>query len=132
MEPSNKKIINLLIGLSGSIATIKYLELISKFLKNSELFFEIKLVATKNSLFFMEEEHKKNLKISFEEREIPILIDENEWEWKKRGDQILHIELRKWADILLIAPLSANTLAKLSNGLCDNLLVNFIFIFKKF
>lgn len=129
MEPSNKKIINLLIGLSGSIATIKYLELISKFLKNSELFFEIKLVATKNSLFFMQEEHKKNLKIIFEEREIPILIDENEWEWKKRGDQILHIELRKWADILLIAPLSANTLAKLSNGLCDNLLVNFYFYF---
>ena len=35
---------------------------------------------------------------------------------------MLHIELRKWADILLIAPLDANTLAKLSNGICDNLL----------
>ena len=34
----------------------------------------------------------------------------------------MHIELRKWAECLLIAPLSANTLAKLSNGLCDNLL----------
>lgn len=42
--------------------------------------------------------------------------------WQKRGDPVLHIELRKWADVLLIAPLSANTLAKLSNGLCDNLL----------
>ncbi len=36
---------------------------------------------------------------------------------------MLHIELRKWADLLLIAPLSANSLAKLSAGLCDNLLV---------
>ena len=36
----------------------------------------------------------------------------------------MHIDLRKWADILLIAPLSANTLAKISNGLCDNLLVS--------
>ena len=41
--------------------------------------------------------------------------------WSKRGDPVLHIELRRWADALVIAPLSANTLAKLSNGICDNL-----------
>ena len=39
-----------------------------------------------------------------------------------RGDPVLHIELRKWADICLVAPLSANTLAKLALGLADNLL----------
>ena len=38
------------------------------------------------------------------------------------GDQVLHIELRRWADALVLAPLSANTLAKLAHGLCDNLL----------
>ena len=32
-------------------------------------------------------------------------------------------QLRKWADLMLVAPLSANTLAKLANGLCDNLVV---------
>lgn len=37
---------------------------------------------------------------------------------------MLHIELRKWADCFLIAPLSANTMAKIVNGLCDNLLTN--------
>ena len=37
------------------------------------------------------------------------------------GDSILHIELRRWADLVLIAPCSANTLAKLAGGLCDNL-----------
>jgi phosphopantothenoylcysteine decarboxylase len=42
--------------------------------------------------------------------------------WNNRGDPVLHIELRKWAHFLLIAPLSANTLAKISSGLCDNLL----------
>lgn len=31
-------------------------------------------------------------------------------------------ELRRWADLMVIAPLDANTLAKISNGLCDNLL----------
>ena len=40
----------------------------------------------------------------------------------QRGDSVLHIELRKWADILVIAPLDANTLAKLAVGLCDNCL----------
>ena len=34
----------------------------------------------------------------------------------------MHIELRKWADVLIVAPLSANSLAKGSQGLCDNLL----------
>ncbi len=56
--------------------------------------------------------------------------DELEWhQWKKKGDPVLHIELRKWADLFVICPLSANSLAKLSNGLCDNLLVcKYIFI----
>eukprot|EP00494_Astrolonche_serrata_P020730 UN20959 len=43
---------------------------------------------------------------------------------EKRGDPVTHIDLRKWAHIMVIAPLSANTLAKLSNGLCDNLLTS--------
>lgn len=42
--------------------------------------------------------------------------------WQKRGDPVLHIELRRWADVLVIAPLDANTLAKLACGLSDNLL----------
>lgn len=52
-----------------------------------------------------------------------MLSDKDEWEmWSRRGDPVLHIELRRWADLLLIAPLDANTLAKIANGLCDNLL----------
>jgi len=49
--------------------------------------------------------------------------DEDDWRsWKTVGDNVLHIELRRWADAMLIAPLSANTLAKVANGMCDNLL----------
>ena len=40
----------------------------------------------------------------------------------ERTDEVLHIELRRWADVLLIAPLDANTLAKLAVGLSDNCL----------
>ncbi|KAG1801841.1 flavoprotein, partial [Suillus variegatus] len=39
----------------------------------------------------------------------------------KIGDPILHIELRRWANIVLVAPCSANTLSKIAHGLCDNL-----------
>lgn len=55
---------------------------------------------------------------------IPLLRDADEWAaWDELGDRVVHIELREWADVLVVAPLSANTLAKLAHGMCDNLLV---------
>jgi len=51
-----------------------------------------------------------------------IWLDEDEWQSDyKIGDPILHIELRRWADTVLIAPCSANSMAKIANGICDNL-----------
>ncbi|MDB5312769.1 MAG: coaBC 1 [Gemmataceae bacterium] len=57
-----------------------------------------------------------------------VILDEDEWPGRgtggryDRGGLVLHIELRRWADIFVIAPLDANTLAKLAVGLCDNCL----------
>ena len=57
-----------------------------------------------------------------------VILDEDEWPGRadsdryERGDSVLHIELRKWADVFAVAPLDANTLAKLAVGLCDNCL----------
>jgi phosphopantothenoylcysteine decarboxylase len=51
-----------------------------------------------------------------------VWLDSDEWKWSKIGDPVIHIELRKWADMYLIAPLSCNTMAKIANGMCDNLL----------
>ncbi|XP_037357980.1 phosphopantothenoylcysteine decarboxylase isoform X1 [Talpa occidentalis] len=42
--------------------------------------------------------------------------------WRFRSDPVLHIELRRWADLMLVAPLDANTLGKVASGICDNLL----------
>ena len=55
-----------------------------------------------------------------------IYLEADEWPNDKyvRDDEVLHIELRKWADIMLIAPVSANTMAKLAYGICDNLLTS--------
>ena len=54
-----------------------------------------------------------------------VFRDEDEWKaWQKRSDPVLHIELRKISDVMIIAPLSANTMGKLANGLADNLLTS--------
>ena len=46
--------------------------------------------------------------------------------WQSSHSRPLHIELGEWADLLVIAPLTANTLGKLACGLADNLLTNTI------
>ncbi len=50
--------------------------------------------------------------------------DEDEWPGTRyeRGDEVLHIALRNWADLLIVAPLDANTLAKFALGISDNCL----------
>jgi phosphopantothenoylcysteine synthetase/decarboxylase len=115
--------VNVIIGMTGSVASIKAGELITKlaYLAGPCLP-SLKVVATKAAKhFFNWEELKKDL--SSPSVSIEFHSDEEEWrDWKKVGDPVLHIELRRWADILVIAPCSANTLAKLANGLCDDLL----------
>ena len=44
----------------------------------------------------------------------------------KRGSGVLHIELRRWAHMMVVAPLSANTLAKIVGGFADNLLTSVV------
>jgi len=52
-----------------------------------------------------------------------IIAADEEWKgWNRLGDPVLHIDLRDWADVCVLAPLSAHTLAKLANGLCDDTL----------
>jgi hypothetical protein len=55
-----------------------------------------------------------------------LLSDAAEWSSYARvgADAVAHIELRAWADVLLVAPASAHTLAKLAGGLADNLLTS--------
>lgn len=101
----------ILLAASGSVAAIKFANLCRCFSEWAE----VKAVATKPSLHFID-------KASLPEDAI-LYTDEEEWStWKKIGDSVLHIELRRWADIMVIAPLSANTLGKIAGGLCDNLL----------
>ena len=108
---------NILIGLTGSVASLKALKLVNEF----ESLGDIKIVATKAAYYFLlQSGDLAELKTKAE-----IFVDESEWPVKySLGDEILHIELRRWASCFVIAPLDANSLAKITHGMCDNLLTS--------
>ncbi|KAH9891851.1 flavoprotein [Cubamyces lactineus] len=100
---------------TGSVASIKAPLIVAELLTYHNV--KVEVVATEESLSFY---HPDDI----EKAGARVWRDVDEWgpngEYKL-GDPILHIELRRWADVVLIAPCSANTLAKIANGLCDNL-----------
>uniref|UniRef100_A0A7N0UHS5 phosphopantothenoylcysteine decarboxylase n=1 Tax=Kalanchoe fedtschenkoi TaxID=63787 RepID=A0A7N0UHS5_KALFE len=101
----------ILLAASGSVAALKFELLCHCFSEWAE----VRAVATPNALHFI---NRNTLPGN-----VLLFTEEDDWcTWERIGDQIVHIELRRWADILVIAPLSANTLAKIAGGLCDNLL----------
>lgn len=105
---------HVLIACSASVAAIKIPIIISELIQNN---ISVTLVVTEASKHFLDVEQ---IRMNFN---IDVYTDQNEWDaWKNRGDPVLHIELSKKADLLLLAPLSANTMAKVSTGICDNLL----------
>ncbi|KAJ3078552.1 hypothetical protein HDU99_000525 [Rhizoclosmatium hyalinum] len=109
--PSSKEI-NILIGCTGSVASIKIPQLVA-LLQSTHPNASIKVIATTHALHFFDRSTVS----------VPVLTEDDEWSaWTKRSDPVLHIDLRNWADIMVVAPLDANTLAKLAGGLCDNLL----------
>jgi phosphopantothenoylcysteine decarboxylase len=101
----------ILLGVTGSVAAIKLPDLVAAFQQAGH---EVKIVATETSKYFFDPSPFRS----------QITFDEDEWPNSKyqRGDNVPHIDLRKWADLFCIAPLDANTLAKLSIGICDNTL----------
>lgn len=97
---------HILIGCTGSVATIKLSVLVKKLIELGD--FEIKVVTTEHGKHFFKPEEILS--------GVEVVTDDVEWlSWQNRGDPVVHIELSKWADIIVIAPLDANTLAKLVN-----------------
>jgi len=105
----NKKI---LVAVTGSIAVYKTIELIRLYIKAGA---KVKVIMTNGAKKFISP-------LTFETISQNKILDEQSEDWST--DTINnHIAIGKWADIFVIAPASANTINKLSNGIADNLLL---------
>jgi phosphopantothenoylcysteine decarboxylase len=117
----------ILLGVTGSVAAILSHKIVEQLKKYDS---QVEVILTHSSLAFVD-----MLKLS--KVATRIWFENDEWEWQiehtdiplrrnmwKKDDPILHIELSKRADIFVIAPATANTIAKLDNGICDNLLTS--------
>lgn len=103
---SGKKII---IGITGSIAAYKVPFIVRQLIKSGA---EVRVIMTPASTDFVS---KLTLSTLSKNPVLVDLFDEQSW--------ANHVELGRWADIMLIAPLSCNTLSKMATGQCDNLLL---------
>lgn len=103
---TNKKI---LVGITGSIAAYKTITLVRLLVKAGA---EVKVVMTEAATQFAS---PLVLSTLAKNKAIYKLSDEDAWS--------NHVELGRWADLFIIAPLSCNTLSKMANGQCDNLLL---------
>tara|TARA_Y100000589_G_scaffold243537_1_gene231155 strand:- start:15061 stop:16263 length:1203 start_codon:yes stop_codon:yes gene_type:complete len=101
----------ILIGVSGSIAAYKIAYLVRALKK---LQAEVKVIMTTSASHFI---GPLTLSTLSENPVYSNFYDEGSGEWTN------HVELGMWADLMLVAPASANTLSKMANGLCDNLLI---------
>lgn len=112
---------NIILGVTGSVAAIKTQELALKL----AAFANVKIVLTAHAEYFVQSQ----LAV-LQKNNIPVLRDQDEWPALAGGYDInapiMHIELRRWADAMLIAPLDANSLAKIALGFCDNLLLSVV------
>lgn len=122
--------LHILLAASGSVATIKVPVIIRELAKLSKITppISIRVIITDAAAGFLADQadeqpdyrHLESLQCVS-----GVYTNDDEWEvpWV-RGNKILHIELRRWADIMVVAPLSANTLAKVVGGMSDNLLLS--------
>ena len=112
MKTKNKNVkIKVLLLIPGSIAAVKIPLLVSQLAKEN---YEIKCVLTKNA-----EKLIKPLSLSILSRN-PCILEEDQWSCSQSSP--LHIELCNWADVLIIAPLTATTLSKWVTGNADGLI----------
>jgi len=99
----------ILLGITGSIAAYKSIYLVRLLVKEGA---EVRVIITPSAKDFV-----TTLTLSTLSKN-PVLVDLfDEESWTN------HVMLGRWADVMIIAPLSCNTLAKMANGQCDNLLL---------
>ena len=101
---------NIILGISGGIAAYKTPLLVRLLSKKGH---NIKVILTESATQFVTPLTLSTLS----KNQVLTSFQSSESTWNS------HVELALWADVMLIAPATANTLAKMANGQCDNLLL---------
>ena len=104
---TNKRV---LLGVSGSIAAYKSPDIVRRL---QDLGAEVRVIVTDGGKEFVSERSLQTISKN--------KVHSNLWD-KEAELAMGHIELAKWSDIVIIAPASANTIAKLCHGRADDLL----------
>lgn len=102
---------NILLGISGSIAAYKSALLIRLLIKAGA---QVKVIMTESAKSFIT---PLTLATLSKHKVYSEFTDSSDGTWNN------HVELGIWADVMVVAPASATTLAKMASGLCDNLLL---------
>lgn len=107
----------ILYGVTGGVAATLAFKMASRLKQDGH---DVEIVVTECSRYFWEKDDEKIKN----DLGVKVWNDTDEWPNQSyiKDEPVRHIELRDWADLLLIAPLTANTLAKMANGFADNLL----------
>ena len=106
---------NILLGISGSIASFKSYDVARQLVKNGH---SVKVILTTGALEFIKPETFRYLGIEAVYLPTDDFVPGN----LAKASTVLHIELVKWADKLIIAPASANTISRLAMGITNDLL----------
>jgi phosphopantothenoylcysteine decarboxylase len=101
-------------GMTGSVACIKAKVIYDELCKVGD----VRVVITESAQHFL------RFCVKGKAPDFQPYTDKDEWNWLDVGDPVLHIDLKDWADVFVIAPLTANTMAKMVCGMCDNLLTS--------
>jgi len=109
-----KKIKNILVAVTGGIAAYKACELVRMFVKSGH---NVKVVMTPAAAQFVTPLTFQTLSNN------PVYMDMFAL---AKSEKVQHISLSDWADVAIVAPATANTLAKIAHGICDNLLTTVI------
>ncbi len=102
---------NIIIGITGGIAAYK-IPLLIRLLKKEGA--NVQILASEAALDFVT---PLTLSVVSENPVLTNFFDKKTGEWNS------HIDLGRWADLFLLAPLTANTMAKIASGMADNLLL---------